>query len=60
MEKKDETKANRIIGHCSWCRQNFHSQKEFESHLVNGKTINPRTGKLRRFCPWEANEKAES
>lgn len=35
-----------IIQQCSWCQQIFHSDQEYEGHLVDGKTIDPKTGKL--------------
>jgi hypothetical protein len=40
-----------VISKCGWCLKSFKSDKAYEDHLVNGKTIDPETGKFRRICP---------
>jgi hypothetical protein len=40
-----------IVHTCSWCKQKFTSDESFDNHLIDGKTIDPATGKPRRICP---------
>lgn len=36
---------------CSWCGRTFKTEEEFDEHLIDGKTTDPATGRLRRICP---------
>lgn len=48
---KDGTIKIKIIHKCSWCNKSFDSHEAFDSHLIQGKTIDPKTGKKRMICP---------
>ena len=48
---KNGTIKFKITHQCAWCLQVFDSEKEFDAHLIEGKTVDPKPGKKRRICP---------
>jgi hypothetical protein len=36
---------------CLLCKKEFKTDAEYQTHLYNGKTTDPKTNKLRRLCP---------